>query len=73
VTIVTVIILASIMFFVGLRMLLWRPESAPKSAPISEDDRSEVDPRTYIFRIAGTMVMTFGLALGLMLTIFHLA
>jgi hypothetical protein len=29
------------------------------------------DPRTYVRRIAGTMMAAFGLAIGLMVTLFH--
>ncbi len=31
------------------------------------------DPVTYILRIAGTMVMVFGLAIGVMVTLFNLS
>ncbi|WP_232307718.1 hypothetical protein [Sphingobium chungbukense] len=32
-----------------------------------------VDPLTYVLRIAGVMIMVFGIAIGGMLTLFHLA
>jgi hypothetical protein len=33
----------------------------------------EQDPLTYVLRIAGMMILVFGLALGIMVTLFHLA
>ncbi len=30
------------------------------------------DPLTYVLRIAGTMIMVFGIALGLMVTLFQM-
>lgn len=66
------VILAVIGFIMAFRQkvarrMLGRP--APRSAGIGDDS----DPLTYILRIAGVMVMVFGLALGLMVTLFHLA
>lgn len=48
------------------RRMLGRP--APRSANIGDDS----DPLTYILRISGVMVMVFGLAIGIMVTLFHL-
>lgn len=52
------------------RRLIGRPPP-PVSAKASPD--AEGDPVTYILRIAGTMVMVFGLAIGVMVTLFNLS
>ncbi|WP_150295479.1 hypothetical protein [Sphingobium estronivorans] len=52
-----------------VRRLLGRP--GPLSSPLSQGD--EEDPLTYVLRIAGVMIMVFGIAIGGMLTLFNLA
>ncbi len=52
-----------------VRRLLNRPE-LPRSQ-LREGDDTE-DPLTYILRIAGIMVMVFGIVLGGMMTFIHL-
>jgi hypothetical protein len=46
------------------RMLGWSP---------AQDTSSAADPAAYGLRIAGVMVMVFGFALGVMVTLFNLA
>lgn len=43
------------------------------SRPASRTDRDEGDPVAYVLRISGTMIMVFGIALGMMVTLFSLA
>ncbi|QTH20006.1 hypothetical protein HRJ34_16755 [Rhizorhabdus wittichii] len=50
----------------AVRRLFGRP-AAPPSAVHDEDD-----PLTYVLRIAGVMVMIFGIVLGGMMTLFHM-
>jgi hypothetical protein len=49
-----------------VRRYLGRP------AQLHEPDEDE-DALTYVLRIAGVMIMTFGLAIGVMVTLFNLA
>ena len=51
---------------IGVMLLIRRPRSAQIAS-----DGEDGDPRIYIRRIAGTMMAAFGLALGLMVTLFH--
>lgn len=52
-----------------VRRLIGQPERpSVQSAPADEED-----PLTYGLRIAGIMIMVFGIALGGMLTLFHLS
>ncbi|MFA7603299.1 MAG: hypothetical protein WCY29_09860 [Novosphingobium sp.] len=53
----------------AFRRLIGRPQ-APVSRVVSEDGG---DPLTYILRIAGVMVMIFGIVLAGMFTLFNLA
>ncbi len=48
----------------GVALVARRPKAAPRTT-------DEDDPRTYVRRIAGTMIAAFGLAIGLMVTLFH--
>lgn len=50
-----------------VRRLIGRPPKLASSANGSDD------PLTYILRIAGVMMMTFGIAIGGMVTMFSLA
>ena len=50
------------------RLLNW-----PVAAPEDKDDAGGGDPLSYILRLAGVMLMLFGLALGGMFTLFNLA
>jgi hypothetical protein len=52
-----------------VRRLIGRPARPPSRIGGEQED----DPLTYILRISGIMIMAFGIALGAMLTIFHLA
>ncbi|MBN9504877.1 MAG: hypothetical protein J0I69_02530 [Altererythrobacter sp.] len=36
------------------------------------DSHADPDPLTYVLRIAGMMILVFGLALGLMVTLFQM-
>jgi hypothetical protein len=62
--VVLVDIAALILIAMGVGLLLKRSGTAPETA--------DEDPRAYIRRIAGTMIAAFGLAIGLMVTLFHL-
>ena len=55
---------------VSFRRAIGRPKpAASRLRPGNEDG----DPLTYILRIAGVMLMVFGIAIGGMLTLFNLA
>lgn len=56
-----------LLIVLGAGILFGRPADSPRTV------RSGEDPRTYIRRIAGVMLMVFGLALGLMATVYHFA
>ncbi|MFA7595576.1 MAG: hypothetical protein WCY92_04395 [Novosphingobium sp.] len=53
-----------------VRRLLGRSRRSPSQ--LSQGNGDE-DPSTYILRIAGIMIMVFGIALGGMMTLFHTA
>lgn len=53
----------------SFRRAIGRPK--PPSTPLRPDG-AEDDPLTYILRIAGVMLMAFGIAIGGMLTLFNL-
>jgi hypothetical protein len=57
-----------ILIAVGVTLIVKRPGGEP-GAP--RPGGEEGDPRVYVRRIAGTMMAAFGLALGLMVTLFH--
>lgn len=42
-----------------------------RAAPPSQPAPEEPDPITYMLRISGIMIMAFGVALGLMVTLFN--
>jgi len=63
--VVIVDILAVLLILGGIALAALR---APDPARQAEEGD---DPRTYVRRIAGTMMAAFGLALGLMVTLFH--
>jgi hypothetical protein len=52
-----------------VRRLLGRPRHDARSG----DGGEEGDPLTYVLRIAGVMVMTFGVAIAGMVTLFTMA
>ncbi len=54
----------------SFRRAIGRPK--PPS-PSRRPDGAEDDPLTYILRIAGVMLMAFGIAIGGMLTLFNLS
>lgn len=54
----------------GFRRAIGRPK--PPASPLRAGNE-DGDPLTYILRIAGVMMMVFGIAIGGMLTLFHLA
>lgn len=54
----------------SFRRAIGRPK--PHS-PSRRPDGAEDDPLTYILRIAGVMLMAFGIAIGGMLTLFNLS
>jgi len=60
--VVIVDIIAVLLILGGIALAARRPPG-----PAQEGD----DPRTYVRRITGTMMAAFGLAIGLMVTLFH--
>ncbi|AZI36327.1 hypothetical protein NT2_12_01350 [Caenibius tardaugens NBRC 16725] len=55
---------------VSFRRAIGRPKSPARRLRGGNEDE---DPLTYILRIAGVMLMVFGIAIGGMLTLFNLA
>ena len=49
----------------GVALAARRPPGPARGAEAGDD------PRTYVRRISGTMMAAFGLAIGLMVTLFH--
>jgi hypothetical protein len=68
--VVIVDILALILFVAGIALLLRSSKAAGGGAGAKAADP---DAGTYGRRIGGTMMMAFGLAIGLMVTLFHFA
>lgn len=65
------LVLAVVGFTMAFGQTLFR--SAPGSrASKDEDLQPGQDPLTYILRIAGVMMMVFGIALSIMMTMFHI-
>ncbi len=58
-------IMCALLVVLGIALALKRP-AHPRGVLHANDQ-----PQTYILRISGVMVATFGLALGLMATVFH--
>ncbi|AGH51726.1 hypothetical protein [Sphingobium sp. RSMS] len=54
----------------ALRRIIGRPKPPPNRVRGGSEN---ADPLTYILRIAGVMLMIFGIAIGGMLTLFNLA
>lgn len=54
-----------------VRRLIGRPPRPP--SPFQSDDEDDQDPLTYILRIAGVMMMGFGIVLAGMVTLYHLS
>jgi hypothetical protein len=71
-SIILIDIFCLILIVLGIALLLKRPANrgGGGSAAVSQVNDN---PQTYILRIAGVMVITFGFALGLMATVFHFA
>jgi len=55
---------------VSFRRAIGRPKPPASSLRAGNEDE---DPLTYILRIAGVMMMVFGIAIGGMLTLFNMA
>lgn len=57
-----------------VRRLIGRPQRPPPR-PSSQAGQGgeEAEPLTYILRIAGVMIMIFGIVIGGMVTLFHFA
>lgn len=53
-----------------VRGLMGRPPRPPSAFHPDDDDQ---DPLTYILRIAGVMLMGFGIVIAGMVTLYHLA
>lgn len=54
----------------AFRRLIGRPKPSMPPSPNTDDSD---DPLTYVLRIAGVMIMVFGIVIGGMLTLFNLA
>jgi hypothetical protein len=63
--VVIVDVVAVVLLVGGIFLVVKGP--APREGPST----GEGDPGTYARRIAGTMIAAFGLAIGLMVTLFH--
>jgi hypothetical protein len=61
--------LCALLIVIGAALAFRRPAS-PHGRPGLQVHASD-QPQTYIMRIGGVMLATFGLALGLMATVFH--
>lgn len=67
-------VLVVIGFHMAFRQPLVRRWLGRSARPASHSPAGEgADPLTYVLRIAGVMIMVFGIAIGGMLTLFHLA
>ena len=53
-----------------VRRLIGRSPPPPSAIVAANSDE---EPITYVLRIAGVMVMVFGIAIGMMVTLFNLA
>jgi len=62
---VVIVDIVAVLLIVGGIFLVLRPPGRPAGA--------QGDPGTYARRIAGTMIAAFGLAIGVMVTLFHFA
>ena len=68
--VVVVDILALMVFVAGVILLL---RSSRTGVGGAKSEFASPDPGTYGRRIGGTMLAAFGLAIGLMVTLFHFA
>jgi hypothetical protein len=69
-SIVLVDIFCLLLVGLGLALLLKRPANGRGGIGRSVSQAGN-NPQTYILRIAGVMIITFGFALGLMATVYH--
>ena len=60
----------AVLLMIGGIALVLRLPRRPASSQAAKDG---ADPATYARRISGTMIAAFGLAIGLMVTLFHFA
>lgn len=69
------LVLAVLGFNMAFRQAAFRRTIGRPKAPLHlvRAERDDEDPLTYILRIAGVMLMVFGVAIGGMLTLFNLA
>lgn len=65
------LVLAVTGFIMAFRQNLARRILGRPAQPASLKGEDDEDPLTYILRIAGVMVMIFGIAIGGMVTLFH--
>ena len=63
-------IMCALLVVLGIALALKRP-ALPRGTPGRAAPHANDQPQTYILRIAGVMVATFGFALGLMATVVH--
>ena len=62
-------ILGLILIIVGVTLVVKRPGPSGKQAALGQGG----DPRVYVRRIGGIMLAAFGLALAMMVTLYHFA
>ncbi len=76
--VIVVDVFGLVLVFVGFNMAFRQPfvrrllGRASEPPPSRVSTGQEEDPLTYILRIAGVMIMVFGIAIGGMLTLFNL-
>jgi hypothetical protein len=68
------IMFAAIGFTMAFRQGFVRKLFGQNERPAGEHRPADPDqdPLTYVLRIAGMMILVFGLALGIMVTVFHM-
>lgn len=67
--VIAVDIVAALLVSGGIALLVRQPDRSSAARPAEEGS----DPGAYARRIAGTMIAAFGLAIGMMVTVFHFA
>lgn len=66
------LVLAAIGFTMAFRQHVARRILGRQIGPASRQTPDDEDPLTYVLRIAGVMIMVFGVVIAGMVTLFHL-